>query len=795
MNLSVHLLILLASLGASLATVLLLQAVQRGNVRFPIGKLDRRVADAIFCAVALVYLVTFSALSILRHLSFNTDGYDMSIFDQVIWNSLRGRLLQTSILPDVTLLLSQRFSPILLAFVPLYAVWSSPIVLMVVQTVGITLAAFPIYWLARARVGNLLALAVVLAYFLCPALQGVNLYEFHEIALAIPLFSFATFFVLRQRYAPALVCLGLTLLVKEDMAFVVIAMGLYMLLVQRKMRLGLGITVFGTVWGALLLQYIIPYFSGSPLGTGNYYYFGLGIAAGRGRYDYLGHSFFDVVTTLITRPGFVLQHLLVLPKSDYVLSLLTPLALLPLFGAELGMLALPTLGISLLSDYAPQFSIDYHYSASLLPFLFFAMTLGLPRLARWVKVERAMALTALVVTASALGYYFLAPGPLAQRFDARRYTLDAHTAIGHALAARIPDDAIVVAQTGLVPHLSERRGIYEFPAILDYCQAEYLIADTTRFPYRQYEKGWGQWFATKYFEIVAQPDSYLLAKRKTPDQSLQIRFGDQMTLLAYTLPLTETVRGGQRLCPVIAWRADQDLHARYVVQAQLEDAQGHVYAHDEHEPRAGLSPTDQWQRDQRVEDNFTLRMSPTIPSGDYQITISVYDSVTGKYLPACSATNQNLDTEPVVATVRVEKNKTSVTASQLQIGEPLFVDMAEMRVLGFAPLVRETAVGTSLPVGIYWRARGKPRGDYEVAVQLRDLSGRVLIEQASRPANDTYPTMEWNLGEVLLDWHDLFIPEDFAVGEYKLGVVLREVASKAVIGDTLITPVRIKAKD
>ena len=792
---SVHLLILVGALGVGIGVLLLLPVAQRRNVRLPFDVLDRNTADAVFYAMAGIYGVTFSALSILRHLSFNTDGYDMGIFDQVVWNSLRGRLLETSILPDITLLLSQRFSPILLAFVPLYAVWSSPIVLLIVQTIGIAIAGFPIYWFARARVGNWLALAVALAYFLFPALQGVNLFEFHEIALAIPLFAFATFFMLRQRYTPTLVCLGLTLLVKEDMAFTVSAFGFYILFVQRRTRLGLGVALLGAVWAALLLQYIIPYFSGSSLGTGNYYYFGAGIAGGRGRYDYLGHSFFEIIQTLMMRPGFVMQHLLVPPKLDYVLSLLTPLAFLPILGTELAMLALPTLGISLLSDFAPQFSIDYHYSASLLPFLFFAMTLGLQRLLRQENAARVLALLALVVTASGLGYYFLAPGPLAQRFDPRRYTLDAHAAVGDALVSRIPNDAVVVAQAGLVPHLSERFGIYEFPAILDYCQTEYLIADTTRLPYRRYEQKWSEWFATKYFETIAQPDGYWLAKRKTPDQDLRIRFGDQMTLLAYTLPLTDTVRGGQRICPVLAWRADQDLPARYVVQAHLEDFQGHVYARDEHEPRAGLSPTNRWRSAQRVEDNFMLQMSPAIPGGDYQITVSVYDPATGQYLSARSATNQNLDTAPAIATVRVEKNRTSILASQLQIEEPLFVDMAEVRLLGFASLVKETAVGTTLPVGIYWRARNLPRADYEAAVQLRDPSGKILVEQASRPVNGTYPTTAWNVGEVLLDWHDLAIPEDFPTGEYQMAVVLRDATTRIVVGQAPVTTVKIKVKD
>jgi uncharacterized membrane protein len=109
----------------------------------------------------------------------------------------------------------------------------------------------------------------VASYLLFPALQYVNLFEFHEISLSVPLLAFATFFLVRRRYIPFLVCLGLALLVKEEMAFVVSAFGLYVLLIQRKRGLGLGLILFGVIWAVLLLQYVIPFFRGSE----GYYYF------------------------------------------------------------------------------------------------------------------------------------------------------------------------------------------------------------------------------------------------------------------------------------------------------------------------------------------------------------------------------------------------------------------------------------------------------------------------------------------------------------------------------------------
>jgi uncharacterized membrane protein len=796
MDLSVHLLILSLSLGASIVAPFALQVLRRNSWSRLWYEPSRRVADYAFYVLAIAYVVVFSTLSILQHLSFANLGYDLAIFDQVVWNSLHGRLFETTLLTNISSLLQQRFPPILLAFVPLYTVWSSPIVLLIVQTVGIAIAAFPLYWVARVRVGYTLALVIVLAYFLCPALQGVNLFEFHEVALSIPLFSFASFFLLRRMYKPMLICLGLTLLAKEEMAVVLIAFGIFILLMQSRVGLGMGISLFGVLWGVLLLQYLIPYFNGSPLGTGSYYYFGNGVQ-GQGRYEYLGQSLFAIMTTLVTRPLFVLQNILVPAKIEYVLDLLVPVAFLPLLGAEIGFLAFPTLGISLLSNLSAQFSIKTHYSAAILPFLFFAMVIGLGRMKNWVRLVLArqtrihdLSLAVLVLMASGQGYYYLAPGPLSKRFDPNRYVWNSHIAAGHSIFAEIPKDAAVIAQLGLIPHLSERRGIYELSSYVAYCQAEYFVADTQSRYYLN-SQALEAWFASGFIEPVAWQDGYVVAKRRGMAYEPQIRFGNELTLLSWTLPYSDTLHGSQQFCPTAKWRVEGDIYSRRTVQTTLIDDQGHVFLRDIHELQDGLSAVAQLVNGQVVKDQFAVRVLPTVPSGRYRVLLSIYDPSTEQFLVARDPLGQNLGEEVVIATVQIEKDKSSHTASELFVEQPYFVDMQEIRLLGYVGLTDRATIGSQVSLGIYWRARGKPRGDYEVAVQLRDPAGRVALAQSSRPADGAYPTTLWETGEVLLDWHDLVIAGDFPVGEYAMMVVLRDAVSKAVIGEAPVSKITI----
>jgi len=221
---------LLASVASGAAYLLVRRIAGRGGKKTTAGldySLLVRYADGSFFALFVLYAVIFTTLSTLRHLGFNTGGFDVGVFDQAIWNSLNGRLLEVSIVPDAPILLGQRFSPILLMFVPLYAIWNDPIVLLIVQNTGTRCRGLS-GLLVCARTSRLRASTRHWRIlFSVPALEYVNLYEFHEVALIAPLFSFATYFLLHRRDKAFMMCLGLACLAKEEVAFSVVMFGAF----------------------------------------------------------------------------------------------------------------------------------------------------------------------------------------------------------------------------------------------------------------------------------------------------------------------------------------------------------------------------------------------------------------------------------------------------------------------------------------------------------------------------------------------------------------------------------------
>ena len=772
--------------------------LKRAEIELCLARWGRRISSwSNYILVILVagYVLVLGALSILKYNSANS-GFDLAIFNQAIWNSLNGRLFEsgTDLYYTRGNILGVHFSPLLLSLIPLYAVWSDTRTLLIVQTILLASAAIGLYWYARRLIGNTLALVLAFSWLLSPSLQYTNLYDFHEIALATGLLTFVLLFLLRRRYLPFLIVASLAVLVKEEIALIVAGLGLFVWLAQRRWRLGLGLFIFGILSFLFLVLYVIPSF-------------GKGFTFATALYGSFGNTLSEVLVALVTQPDRVFQTLLVPVKIEFILHLLIPLGLLPLLGTEVFFLAFPTLGYFLLSDVPTRIPISpirFHYTATLLPFMFFAAVLGLKRIQRFKLGEpgyagegetlaRKLALIALILIASGTSYYLYAPGPFTRNFDATLYSPTKRDEIGQSIVDRIPREAIVVGQREWVPQLAGRAGLYDVDTIPDYMLADYAFADKRRGWYTIRQGVWEEWLSSGYFQVIDTTDDFILARQKNPENVLELKFGDDLTLLGYTVIATDTIRGGMHIYPMTWWHAEQDIPQDWTIQMQILDAQGHVWSEQTH-GFMGNIPNGVWREGKLVGDRRTLYLPPTIPKGIYHIALGIQNG-DGVWLDVRGKEPiPSLAHETQIGTLNVEKDKTSITASQLvqlQSLNALFADMEEMRLLGYAPLRQTISSSEIVHIGLYWRAREKPRMDYFVSVQLRDAHDQVVFEHSAQPAQGTYPTTEWAVGEVLLDWHDFVLPRNVVPGDYQIHVLLRKSENASALGQIKIGNISI----
>jgi uncharacterized membrane protein len=423
---------------------------------------------ALVFAGAAAWIAAFAALAVVRQKAFFTGRFDMGNMVQAVWSTAHGHPLRvTDLHGDQISRLAAHVDPILVAFAPLWWIWPSPNLLLVVQAGAIGLGALPVFWLARKHLGSArAALGFACAYLVYPATGWLALNEFHPVALATPLLLFAFWYLDEERLAAFGLCAVAASLCKEEIALVVAGLGIWYAVTRRRWAAGGVIAVVGLAWGIVAIAVVIPHFNDGQ--TSDFY----------GRYSEVGGSPGGIVKTAFTHPLRILEAAFSGRDLHYLWQLAMPLALVFLLAPLVLVAALPELAINLLSATTTQTSIHFHYTAGLIAPLLAATVLGAARLRRW-----AFAVATIVLLAALVGNYRLGPipgwrhVPSGQAFQATAGRVTRHDRIAERGLRLIPSDARVAATNSLGAHLSARRRFLSFPFLND---ATWVAADETQ---------------------------------------------------------------------------------------------------------------------------------------------------------------------------------------------------------------------------------------------------------------------------------------------------------------------------
>jgi uncharacterized membrane protein len=430
----------------------------------------RRVPNVAVTLIAatVAYGAGYAALSVLRHRAFATGRFDLGNMVQAVWWTAHGHPLRmTNLHGDQISRLAAHVDPLLTVFGPLWWIWPSPDLLLVVQALAIAAGAFPVYWLARKHLRSARAgLGFALAYLLYPATGWLTLNEFHPVALATPLLLFAFWFLDNDRLLPFALCAVAAAASKEEIGLVVAGFGLWYAIARRRTAAGLVIAALGFAWTDIAIAVVIPHFH--TAGESDFY----------GRYSEVGGSAAGIVKTAFTHPGRIAHAAFSGRDLHYLLTLVAPLAGLCLLAPLVLIAALPELAINLLSATPTQTSIHFHYTAGLIPPLVIAAVLGAKRLSRGT-----LAVAMVAVTAALVGNYLLGPipgwrhVPGGSTYQATAARVTDHDRIAARALTLIPKSAVVSATNTLGAHLSARRRILSFPYVQD---ATWIAADETQ---------------------------------------------------------------------------------------------------------------------------------------------------------------------------------------------------------------------------------------------------------------------------------------------------------------------------
>src|SRR3972149_2953164 len=185
--------------------------------------------------LALAFFGIALLLSLYKYTHFLYNAMDLAIFNQALHNTVHGDFLRISI-HHANSYFADHFSLLFVSLTPLYYIFPSPITLLIIQAVLVTLAVWPLYLIAKKHLSPAATLFICALYLFNPITISFLLFEFHLLPSILFFGFWAFYFYDQKRIAPFFMFLLLILFIREDAPFVVFGFGLLALFQKRNWK-------------------------------------------------------------------------------------------------------------------------------------------------------------------------------------------------------------------------------------------------------------------------------------------------------------------------------------------------------------------------------------------------------------------------------------------------------------------------------------------------------------------------------------------------------------------------------
>jgi len=336
------------------------------------------------------YVIYFTAATFLKYDNFYMGRFDLGNMAQTVWNTHHGRIFTFTDPNGVDNLSRLAFhADFMLIFIsPLYYLWEDPRILLLTQTLVIAFGGIFVYLISKEILNNkLISLVLSFSFYIYPAVNYVNLFDFHAVSFTITLFLAAFYFILKRKYSISLIFLFLAGITKEEVWVVNAIFGIYLTFQPKQRNLGILVFLVSSLVFYFLIWQAIP----KALG-GNHFALSF--------YRDFGDNPTQVIKTLILSPHKVLPIILEQERLDYIKKLFIPLGYMSFLSPQYLIFALPDLAIDLLSKNKVLHQIYYQYSSAIIPFVFISTIFSLKKISKITQMISFKVLSTLTITIS-----------------------------------------------------------------------------------------------------------------------------------------------------------------------------------------------------------------------------------------------------------------------------------------------------------------------------------------------------------------------------------------------------------
>lgn len=167
-----------------------------------IWKIFSKYSLLICILVCVLFFAAYSTLSIVRHNHYQSFGYDLGINDQVVWRYSRFEPPLTTIdpFPDKTKF-AEHIELVYVVIAPFYWIWTSPLMLLLVQAGFFCSSGIAVYLLSRKyKLSQFLRFSILITYLMFYGVQFGLWTDVHSSIFAAAFFmGFIYFLDIRQK--------------------------------------------------------------------------------------------------------------------------------------------------------------------------------------------------------------------------------------------------------------------------------------------------------------------------------------------------------------------------------------------------------------------------------------------------------------------------------------------------------------------------------------------------------------------------------------------------------------------
>lgn len=481
--------------------------------------LSKRHKNITLAAVFTTAGVLYCLISLVNHYLFKTYALDLGLYTHAMYEYAHFSMPDCGMFKyNPQSILSDHFDLYLVILSPLIFVFGS-YTLLIVQIAAVLLGGWGVYKLIGLYTNDdwmpvLASAAFLFSFGIIHALS----YDYHSNVLTAMMLPWLLYFLKRRRFGLSTLFVVLFVIGKENMSLWLFFIALGLMWDYRKDKQALwhlaAYAMFSIAYFFIVNMIVMPKLGGS--------------GGGFARYAYLGDNYAEMAKHLLKHPAEAFRLLYVNHsgfarydgvKMEFYTCVLASGLLLTLLKPNYLIMLIPLIGQKMLAIDGRFWGITYQYSVEFMPVLVISSFLVIIKLKnRWLRWALGWTLLLSVVLTTFYTIGVPKTHILVDQlcvYQGRHYEQkDFDAEYARQLINQIPAEASVCASTMFVPHLALRHEIYDFYAVGDSVQPDYVLVLG---PYLGLTRGDHNLFYWKdKYEIVDTDGMVFLFRKKQP---------------------------------------------------------------------------------------------------------------------------------------------------------------------------------------------------------------------------------------------------------------------------------------